>query len=316
MQKISPILIIVLIISIISIACTQEDSKSQAKVNEFTQDQVRNRNLKTAIEDYNKGLYKGALSSIDHARSQRLRDEDIDIMNTLSKRITEKTRDTIDSLRTLANSGELHLYDFKYNQVTSNHEISSFRDQLMELNNNYLQRVQTVNDSYLIDYYSAIETLQNNSEPKIENRTRLFISKTSTLRLRALITGYEQPKLYLDFHPSQKEPELETIKFSSKNNSVSFKKNNLIISGYNVSASKIITFNLLNQDSEINLTNLKNMLNDGGITIYLKWFYDPETVYLPTKTVKSLKEFLTAFEKLNEEYLLHKDKIYVPKYVK
>jgi len=315
MKKIMSLLL-VLFLTTIFIGCTKDGSQTQDNAPEFSENQVRSRTLKTAIEDYNKGLYKASKNSIVKARSQRIKQEDIEIMNALEKRIEQKTNEAIKNLESLAVNGEFHTYDFEYHSITDNYELSSFRQVLNELNKKYLARVKQKNDSYLTTYYSYIDELQTITAPRLVNNNKEFISKTRPLKLKIIISGYESPQIFLEFHPSQKEPVLETLQFTSKNITIPFDKQSMTINDYNFTNSKIITFNLLDNDSPINLTNFKQMIKNEKITINLKWFYEPERVSIHKKTISNLKNVLDLFEKLNNQYQANLENIYIPKYVK
>jgi len=237
-------------------------------------------------------------------------------MNDLDKKIDQKTAEAILALESLALEGEPHNYDFDYNTIHTNYDISSYRQKIDEFSKKYLARVKKENDAFLANYLAYIEELKSITTPTIENNKQVFASKTSPLKLKIVIDNYDTPQLYLEFKPSQKEPVLETLRFSNKNTNVFFDKQDNLINNYNVSSSKIITFNLLDPNSRINLTNFKQLIEDNAISIDLKWFYEPEKVNVSKKSINSIKDVLSLFEKLFEEYKANQDNIYVPKYVK
>lgn len=305
-----------LIMTILFLACSKTDKSTDQASKKYVPSDVRNRHLKTAIEDLNNDFYKAALTSIQEARGQNLRDEDIDILHDLEKIIEDKTKSAIKSLDSLATKEKLHLYDFKYNTVSKNYDISSFRAELEKTNKKYLERVKTENDAHLKNYYTLIQELKKTTEVKNLSNATGYYSQTSHLRLAVIIEGYQAPQLMLDFYPSQKEPELETLEFVASNSQVFFAKSSMLISDYNLSPSKVITFDLLKNDEKINLANFQEMLQAGKLTIKLKWFYEPETLTIPANTIKELLDVLKQYNNIAGEYRANIDKIYVPKHVK
>ena len=310
------VLLLVFLASLLVISCTKGKADSRENAPKYTQSDVRNRNLKTAIEDYNNGFYKAADTSIGQAQRQSLRDEDIVILKDLDRMIENKTLSALKSLDSLAVKEKLHLYDFQYNTITNNYDIGSFRHQVEDSKARYLERVKSENDSYLKNYYSLIDQLKEFTNVKTEGPAMLYHSQTSPLKLFIKVDGYNSPGLFLAFYPSQLETELETVKFSSSDISIFFDKGSMIISDYNLSTIKTITFNLLNDESKLNITNFKQMLEDANIAIDLKWFYEPEKVTISKNDIKQLQQVMTTFEKIEAEYKANIDNIYVPKHVK
>ncbi len=310
------IILAFLIISLTCISCDGKDTENIKVTPKYQQSDVRNRNLKTAIEDFNNHFYKAALTSIDQARGDRLRDEDIVILKDLESDIEKETLKAIKSLDSLAINEELHLYDFNFNTVNKNYDISSFRPEIENSKAKYLQRVKSENDAHLKNYFTQINLLKEITDQESEGSTRVYYSKTSHLKLVVKIDGYKQPKLFLNFYPSQLEPELETIKFTSSDTSIFYDKNSLVVGDYNISVNRIITYNLLDKDSKMNLSIFKDMLDNGKITIDLKWFYEPERIQISSKNINGLKDVLASYEKLLKEYQANIDNIYVPKHVK
>lgn len=309
-------LVLILILSIMCINCSKEESSTQDNKPEFSDSDVRNRDLKEAIENYNNGYYKASGTSIVSARGRRLRKEDIEVMDNIVKRINERTAEAIINLESLITNQNPNKYDFEYRAIHSNYDVSSYRQKINELNAKYLARIKKENDTYLENYYSYIEELKEKTNLTAEYNSKVFSSKTSPLSLKITIDDFETPQLYLQFKPSQKEPELETFEFSNGNTTISFDKTDYVINEYNLSASKIITFDLINPDSKINLTNFKELLAEDKIRIDLKWFYEPERITVSNRTISKLKNVLNSAEKLIEEYNIIKDSIYVPKNVK
>ncbi len=308
------VLVIVFLISLI--ACTKENTQQTKTTQEFDQGDVRNRNLKEAIENYNNGFFKAADSSVNKARSQQLRDEDITILNELDMKIDDKTKMAVFSLDSLSVKGNLHDYDFAYNSIHSNYEISTFRQHIEESKIKYMKRVKKENDTYLDKYYTYLKELESKTNLSIESSKKVYLSKTNPLKLKIIIDGYEQPQAFIEFYPSQKEPELETVKFTSPSYEFFLKKGNLKISEYNLSTTKIIPFDLSDAEAELNMSNLKEMLDEGQIKIALKWFYEPERITVSSKDITSLKSLLETYQHLYEEYKANSEHIYVPKYVK
>lgn len=309
-------LLFVIIFSLICINCSKDEKSIQDKEPVYSERDVRNRNLKDAIKNFNEGYYKAAGSSVVNARGNRLRDEDIEIMNDLEKRVNQKTTEAIIYLELLTTEGDPREYDVTYRTIQSNYDVSSYRQKIDELNNQFLARIQKENDAYSEKYNHCIEEIKNITSPTIENGKKVFVTKTSPLSLKIVIDKFETPQFYLLFRPSQKEPELETLKISNKNTSIFFDKKDMLINEYNLSASKIITFNLLDSNSSINISKLNQLLDEDNIAINLKWFYEPERVNVRSNTIIKLKNVLTSAEKLIKEYTAIKEKIFIPQYVK
>lgn len=315
MQRIIALLLI-LILSFMCINCSKEEVASQDTTPEFSNRNVRNRDLKEAIDNYNSGYYKASGVSIVSARGRSLRDEDAEVMKKITKRINERTAEAIINLESLVTNENPNKYDFEYRAIQSTYDVSSYRQKIDELNTKYLARIKKENDTYLENYYSCIEKLNKKTNLTAEYNSKVFSTKTSPLSLKIVIDNFETPQLYLLFKPSQKEPELETVKFSNNSTTIAFDKTDYVVNEYNLSASKIITFDLIHPDSKINLTNFKQLLDKDKIRIDLKWFYEPERVTVSNKTINTLKDVLNSTEKLLEEYNAIKDKIYIPKNVK
>ncbi len=309
-------LILIVVFMALNVACNKKEIEVKEVNPQYSQSDVRNRNLKDAIENFNQGYFRAANSSLYEASSQRLRDEDLIVLNDLKEKIEEKTDTALKTLDSLAVKGKLYSYDFEYNTIHKNFEISTYRQRVEESKKKYLARVKTENDNYLKSFYSYIDELNDITSLTLNNQKKDYISKTSRLKLRVVIDGYEVPQIFLDFHPSQKEPVLETLKFKSTNAEVFFDKKSMLIGDYNLATSKIISFNLLDSNSEINIKNFEQMLNDGTITVSLKWFYEPESFNISGKAIKELQEVFNIFQKINQEYKNNEDKIYTPKHVK
>ncbi len=301
---------------LICLACGKNEKVSDESSTEYIASDVRNRNLKTAIEDYNNSFFKASLTSIDAARGDKLRDEDLVVLKELEEKIAKKTQEALKELDSLAVKEELHLFDFKFNNINKNYDISSFRPQVESLKAKYLKRVKSENDAHLQNYFIQIKLLKDITDQSSEGSTRVYYSKTNSLRLVAKIDGYKQPELFLNFYPSQLEPELETAKFTSSDLEIAFDKSSLLISDYNLSESKIITFNLLDNQSQINLDIFRKILINGNLSIRLKWFYEPEIVNVTSQTLKALNQVLTIYDDIMKEYKANIDNIYVPKHVK
>jgi hypothetical protein len=297
-------------------ACGEKKSDNKPAQVKYQQSDVRNRNLKTAIEDFNNEFYKAALTSIEEAKGDKLRDEDITLMRELEKDIENKTLQALKSLDSLAVKDQLHLFDFKFNTVNKNYDISAFRPQVEKSKATYLQRVKSENDSHLKNYFSQIESLKEITDQRSEGSAIIYYSKSAPLKLAVKIDGYKAPQIYLYFYPSQLEPELETIKFTSSDISIFYDKSSLIVSDYNISVSRSISYNLLDEESKINLEVLKKMLANGKITIDLKWFYEPERIQLSESGINQMKSVMTSYENMLIEYQANIDNIYVPKHVK
>ncbi len=308
--------LILVIFSIFCMACGEKKSDNKPAQVKYQQSDVRNRNLKTAIEDFNNEFYKAALTSIEEAKGDKLRDEDITLMRELEKDIENKTLQALKSLDSLAVKDQLHLFDFKFNTVNKNYDISAFRPQVEKSKATYLQRVKSENDSHLKSYFSQIQSLKEITDQRSEGSAIIYYSKSSPLKLAVKIDGYKAPQIYLYFYPSQLEPELETIKFTSSDISIFYDKSSLIVSDYNISVSRSISYNLLDEESKINLEVLKKMLANGKITIDLKWFYEPERIQLSESGINQMKSVMTSYENMLIEYQANIDNIYVPKHVK
>lgn len=315
MRKTTALLLLVVILICLA-ACANKDNQDLENTTKYNQSDVRNRNLKEAIENYNNGFFKATISSISRARVQRLRDEDIELMTNLELEIGAKTELAVDRLDSLSTQANLSDYDSFYNTIHSNYEISSFRQRIDKSKESYLTKVKKENDAHLEKYYAYIQEINNKTILSLENCHQIYRSKTSPLKLVVTIDGYQEPKAVLEFHPSQKEPELETIKFSTSNTNIVYEKGNQVISEYNLSVSKIITFDLALTEAKMNFTTFKQMLDDGKIKINLKWFYEPEQVNVSTTNINRLKELLDTYQKLHDEYKANEGNIYVPRYVR
>ena len=307
---------LVIALSIMCINCSKKEAEKQDNTPKYAVKDVRNQNLKDAIEYFNKGYYKASATSIANAMNQRLKDEDVEIMNDLNKQLDQKTADALLALESLAINGEPHNFDFEYNTIHTNYDVSDYRQKIDELSSKYLARIKKENDSYLETYFKYIEELKNKTTPSAVSNTRIFVSKTSPIQVKIVIDHYQVPQLYFQFIPSQKEPILETLKFSSSTTNIFFDKNDLVTNDYNLSSSKIISFNLSDPDSRITLTKLKHLFEGNKVQIDLKWFYEPERINISSKTINNMQDILSSFEKLLEEYKANEDNIYVPKYVK
>jgi hypothetical protein len=315
MQRIIALLLII-VLSIMCINCSKQETATQDNTPKYAINDVRNRNLKDAIEYFNKGYYKASATSIVNARNQRLRDEDIEIMHDLNMKIDQKTADAILALETLALDGEPHNYDFEYNTIHSNYDVSDYRQKIDGFSKKYLARIKKENDTYLETYFKYIDELKSKTNLTLENYSKIYVSKTSPMKVKIVIDRYKTPQLYFEFKPSQKEPELETLKFSSSTLNIFFDKNELVINDYNLSASKIISFNLLDPNSKVTLTNLKQLFEGNRVQIDLKWFYEPERINISSKTINTMQDILSSFDKILAEYKANEKNIYVPKYVK
>lgn len=309
-------LVVVIVLAMMSINCTKQGDATQDNTLKYSENDVRNRNLKDAIENFNNGYYKAAATSIVNARSQRVRDEDIVIMNDLNMIIIQKTAEAITSLESDALEGDLRTYDSKYNSIHNNYDVSEYRQDIDELSRKYLARVKQENEKHLETYFKYIEELKSKTTLTLENSGKTYTSKTSPIKVKVVINHFTIPQLYFEFTPSQKEPELETLKFSSSAKNIFFEKNNLVINDYNLSVSKIISFNLLDPNSSITLANLKELLAGKNLKVNLKWFYEPEQINVSSKTQSTLKDVISSFDKILEEYQANQEKIYVPKNVK
>lgn len=315
MQK-KIVLLLLVSLFIVLVSCSKENANQTEAATQYSQTDAKNRNLKDAIEYYNKGLYRASGSSLEKARSQSLKDEDITVMNDLDKMIEEITEEAIINLDLLSETGGLHEFDFAFNSVQSNYETSSFRQKLEESKKKYLSRVKNENDIHLGKYHTLLQKLEKETTLTMENNSKVFISKTSPLRVKMICDGYEMPKAFLEFRPSQKETELETIRFKSNNNDITFAKNTLTISEYNLSTSKVISFDLLLPEAKLNLNNFRQMLKDGSINISLKWFYEPEYITVSGSNIDKMKAALDIYQNLSDEYKLVKENIYSPKHIK
>lgn len=300
------------------ISCAKSNSNQDNTANEYEESDVRNRNLKEAVGYYNDGFLKAADSSISRARAQSLRDEDIVIMDEIDLKIDQKTKLAVLALDSLAMNKNHHDYDSAYNTLHSNYEISSFRQKIEETKEKYLAFVKSDNDVHLGNYYKILQEIEAKTSLSLENSAKAYLSKTSPLKLKIIKDGYKSPEIYLEFNTFQKEkePELETIKFISPSTTIIFEKQAYIINEYNNTIGHTLSFDLANKEEKMNLATFKQMLDDGKITIALKWFYEPETITVSASNISKLKEILQTYQELLNEYNAQLEHIYIPKYVR
>ena len=317
MKRFSAILILITML-LIANGCKNGSNVSEvdSKIKVYTEDDVRNRTLKEAIRLYNNGSYKTVNFTLNKAQGERLRDEDIVIVDELRTLIDNKTEAAVKNLEALAAEGKLFAYDFEYNLIHVNYETSSVRSMIEQSKKTYLTRLHQENNGHLTQYFEIIKDLKNATKQKTSGDAVEYFTDTAPFKLRVVVNGFESPKLLLDLSPSQLEKEIETITISSTSVGLFFNKSSSQIYNYNISSNKIITFNLLDKESKLNLINLKQLLDDGNITIDTKWFYEPETKKVSPKAIANMIDVLNIYKRMIEEYQLRADKIYVPKYVK
>lgn len=317
MKRFSAILILITML-LIANGCKSGNNISEvdSKIKTYTEDDVRNRTLKEAIKSYNQGSYKSINNILNKAEGERLRDEDIEIAKELRTEIEKKLQVAITALEALADEGKLFAYDFEYNSINNSFETSSVRSRIEQSKKIYLERLRKENNNHLTRYFEMVQSLKNITKQKTSGTAVEYYTDTTPIKLRVIINGFESPKIFLDHVPSQLENELETITISSSTVGLFFNKSSPQVYNYNISTNKTISFNLLDNEEKLNMTNFMQMLEDGAITIDTKWFYEPETKRVSAKSMKNMSDVLNIYKAMYEEYQHRSKDIYVPRHVK
>lgn len=278
---------------------------------------AKNTQLRKAIRSYNNEVYSSCMDVLDVIDSFQLKENDKKIYTELKKQVNVKLENSLVELDSLAVSGKLASYDFKYGVFENEFGVKRYWNKIRTSKEKYLERVENTNNKSLTAFNRVFNTNKERFEYKEDSNKRELVSLNSPLRLRITQIAYEKPSIRLEFYPSQKESEIETVKLESKSNGVFLSKNDKKILDYNQTPNKIIIFPLENnENSQLSFNRFYKMIKDDDLKIKVKWFYEPENVKISAKTKKSMIKLMNVYESLQNKYQDNINSIYNPRYVK
>lgn len=314
-MKAKKLLIVVALFLIIISGCQKKEEVVVEKKQRYTSKQVRNRNLKSAVDNYNQEFFRAASSDLLGAYGQSLNEKDRVVYETLVSSIDKKLLENLTILDSLSVKGKLFAFDFEYKALTKNFQTDPYRKRLREMADRFMVRQDLENRAVLANYYGMIDSLPKELKVTKTNHKIVVSSPKSPIQVKIIQDGFNAPYLIMEVRLSQLETILETFMLKSGDYELFFNKNSREVADYNNLKDKLIVFEITD-NSPINYDALVTLLSGDKMNLKVKWFYEAENIVISQKKIAGIKTLLKSFEELHNEYSERANSIYVPKYVK